>query len=344
MNWQKKLLDWYGINKRDFPWRQTKDPYKVWLSEIIMQQTRIQQGLPYYKAFVAAFPKVADLAMADEEQVLKLWQGLGYYSRARNLHATAKVIFHEQNSHFPNTFKGLLALKGVGDYTASAIASIAFDLPEAVVDGNVYRVYARYFGIDLPVPSSTAFRYFKALAQKVLSHQDPGDFNQAVMELGALQCVPKNPNCPSCPLASSCKAFAWDRVAQFPVKTKKTKVKTRYFNYLVFRPADDLWYLKQRTTAGIWYKLYEFPLLETEKRIQYNSEILDKTIANLSMGARRPMSWKRPILHKLTHQHIEIIFWLIEAKEVHCKGYTNKDLDSLPMPIPIANFLDKIRQ
>lgn len=344
MNWQKTLLDWYELNKRDFPWRQTKDPYKIWLSEIIMQQTRTQQGLPYYEAFVAAFPRIADLAMADEEQVLKLWQGLGYYSRARNLHATAKAIFHEFNSEFPKTFKGLLNLKGVGDYTASAIASIAYDLPEAVVDGNVYRVYARFFGIDLPVPSSSAFKHFKNRAQKVLPQQDPGSFNQAVMELGALQCVPKNPNCTSCPLASSCKAFAWGRVAQFPVKTKKAKVKSRYFNYLVFRSADDLWYLKQRIAAGIWHKLYEFPLIETEKSIQYSSESLKKAIANLSTSATRPVRWKDPLVHKLTHQHIEISFWIIEAKKIHTKGYTNKDLDSLPLPVPIANFLNEIRQ
>ena len=343
MSWQNKLMEWYDLYKREFPWRQTKDPYKIWLSEIIMQQTRTQQGLPYYEAFVSTFPTVADLAAADEGQVLKLWQGLGYYSRARNLHSTAKEIYYTYDSKFPTTFKGLLALKGVGDYTASAIASIAYDLPEAVVDGNVYRVYARFFGIDLPVPSSVAFKHFKALAQKVLPTQSPGNFNQAVMELGALQCVPKNPNCTVCPLASSCKAFAWGQVAQYPVKAKKAKIRYRYFNYLIFQTPDHLWYLKQRKESGIWHKLFEFPLVETQESIQSNHKLLEKAIADYTTGGSKPVRWKQPLLHKLTHQQIEINFWFVQACEVQCKGYSKKELDGLAVPVPIANFIKETR-
>ena len=344
MSWQIKLLDWYQVYKRDFPWRQTKDPYKIWLSEIIMQQTRTQQGLPYYNAFVSSFPCVADLAKASEEQVLKLWQGLGYYSRARNLHATAKVLYHQYDSVFPTSFQGLMALKGVGDYTASAIASIAYDLPEAVVDGNVYRVYARFFGIDLAVPSSAAFKRFKDIAQQALFVQDPGTFNQAVMELGALICTPKKPSCATCPLSTSCKAYAWNRVTYFPVKVKKLKIKKRYFNYLVFRTPENNWFVEQRIQTGIWHKLYQFPLVETPKRALGSNPTIRKAIESATPQSATPTPWGEPLLHKLTHQHIEIQFWRIEVAKTNLKPCSLNRLNQLAVPVPIANFLKEIME
>jgi len=207
MSFSKKILQWYAQNKRDLPWRKTRDPYRIWLSEIMLQQTRVAQGIPYYHRFIKSFPKVEDLAAASEEEVLKLWQGLGYYSRARNLHATAKLISEEYQGKFPSTYKELIKLKGVGDYTASAIASICFDAPEAVVDGNVYRVLARYFGVNTPINSAAGISYFKELAQSVMDSAEIRDYNQGIMEFGAIQCAPKKPYCLHCPLNDSCLAL-----------------------------------------------------------------------------------------------------------------------------------------
>ena len=233
MNWTQLLLQWYGEKKRDFPWRKSKDPYRVWLSEIILQQTRVEQGLPYYQKFTKTFPTIHDLAKASEEQVLKLWQGLGYYSRARNMRTTAKWIVEENSANFPTTFKDLLELKGVGDYTASAISSICFDERQAVVDGNVYRFLSRCFGIETPIDSSPALKIFKTKAHQLMGKFPPGEFNQAMMEFGALHCTPKTPNCDTCPFQQSCIAFQQGSVSCFPIKTKKTKITQRFFNYLV---------------------------------------------------------------------------------------------------------------
>ena len=234
-----KILLWYQKNKRNLPWRKTKDPYRIWLSEIILQQTRVAQGLPYYERFIERFPTVRDLANAQENEVLKLWQGLGYYSRARNLHATAKIVVKEYKGEFPKTYKGLLKLKGVGDYTASAIASICFDIPEPVVDGNVYRVLARYYGVDIPINSSKGTRYFKELARKVMNTEQIRDYNQAIMEFGAIQCAPKNPDCTGCPLNDGCLALQQNQIGELPKKINKTKVRNRYFNYLVVVDPKD---------------------------------------------------------------------------------------------------------
>jgi len=233
MNFSKEIIRWYLQNKRDLPWRKTKDPYRIWLSEIMLQQTRVAQGLPYYEKFTEAFPTVYDLAKAEESQVLKLWQGLGYYSRARNLHYTAKDIVDNYNGQFPSTYKELLKLKGVGDYTASAIASICFDEVAPVVDGNVYRVLARYFNIDIPINSTAGVKKFKELAFEVIDHETPADFNQGIMEFGAVQCKPQSPYCIICPLHESCEGLKEQRVHMLPVKLKKTKVKHRWFNYIV---------------------------------------------------------------------------------------------------------------
>ena len=231
MIFSKTLINWYSNNKRVLPWRKTNNPYYIWLSEIILQQTQVRQGLPYYEAFIANYPTIFDLANANESDVLKLWQGLGYYSRARNLHTTAKHIVYKLNGVFPNTYKELLKLKGVGDYTASAIASICFNEPTAVVDGNVYRVLSRYFGINTPINSSKGVKEFKNLAQQLIDIKKPAEFNQAIMEFGATLCKPKNPNCNICPFNNSCIAFNKSSINNLQVKIKSAKAKKKHFNF-----------------------------------------------------------------------------------------------------------------
>lgn len=341
MEWQKYLLNWYEEHKRDFPWRKTKDPYRIWLSEVIMQQTRTQQGLPYYQAFETTFPTVEKLAAATEDTVLKLWQGLGYYSRARNMHATAQFITNELKGVFPDDFEALKALKGVGDYTASAIASIAYDLPQAVVDGNVYRVYSRFFGIDLPINTSAAFKHFKEIAQQSLPKKDPGTFNQAVMELGALQCVPQNPNCQTCPLIKGCKAFQLQLQAQLPVKTKKNKIKKRFFHYLVFDCGEPKKYFLQRKAKGIWYRLYEFPLVELDRSLKNPTALLQEGVKQFTKTSFEIKQMGTPLIHKLSHQHIEIRFWKVLTSQVDLEGYDQKEWQRLAVPVPIANFLKR---
>ena len=316
------LIAWYLHNKRSLPWRETKDPYHIWLSEIMLQQTRVAQGLPYYEKFVSAFPTVHNLAEASEDTVLKLWQGLGYYSRARNLHATAEYISNDRDGIFPNTYEELLKLKGVGDYTASAIASICFNLPTAVVDGNVYRVLARFFNIDTPINSSEGVKTFKKLAQELLDPNNPGEFNQAIMEFGARQCAPQNPACTTCVLNDKCLAFQKKKVKELPVKIRKNAVKKRYFNYLVFISDDQKTILQQRVKRGIWQQLFEFPLIETDtlisiaelrkndhfKELTRTQDVLDINLYN-----------NTPIIHKLSHRHLHTQFWILNIAP-HPKG------------------------
>ncbi|HYG16163.1 MAG TPA: A/G-specific adenine glycosylase, partial [Bacteroidia bacterium] len=266
MSFNKIIESWYALNKRDLPWRNTRDPYKIWLSEVILQQTRVNQGMPYYHKFIEKYPDIAAMAGAHEDEVLKLWQGLGYYSRARNMHQAAKMITYELNGKFPITYTDILKLKGVGSYTAAAIASIAGNEPVAVVDGNVYRVLARYFGIDTPIDSTEGRKTFLKLANELINTENPATYNQAVMEFGALQCKPQNPDCGVCPLKISCIALKQKRVDALPVKSKKTAVKARYFNYLFFEKPGFA-HLQKRGQTDIWANLYEFPLAETEKTI-----------------------------------------------------------------------------
>ncbi len=305
-------MEWYAVNKRDLPWRETREPYFIWLSEIMLQQTRVAQGIPYYLKFVEAFPSIEDLAAATEGEVLKLWQGLGYYSRARNLHATAKMIAEIYNGTFPNTYEGLLTLKGVGDYTASALASICFDLPEAVVDGNVYRVLARYYGIDLPINSSEGKQYFKELAKKVMDVENIRDYNQGIMEFGAIQCAPKNPDCGVCPLKSDCVAMATNKIAGLPVKVGKNKVRNRYFNYLVLLDGNNNTMLKQRKGSGIWQNLYEFPLLESEGEIELEEVARNlREVVAVEEPAEIYLYNEEKVVHKLSHQHLHTRFWIV---------------------------------
>lgn len=288
------LLAWYKQNKRDLPWRHTQDPYKIWLCEIIMQQTRVAQGLAYYNRFVETFPSPRALAAATEDKVLKLWQGLGYYSRARNLHAAAKSM----NGKFPETYEGVRALKGVGDYTAAAICSISYNMPYAVVDGNVYRVLARVFGISTPIDSTEGKKQFALLAQEMLDKKHPGDYNQAIMDLGAMACTPQSPQCPLCPLAKICQAYQKGTQEKFPVKTQKTKISTRYFHYIYVEQGKYTW-LHQRGPGDVWQNLYEIPLVET-KTEKLESPLLKKWFGKTQI---RTIT-KTPIKHVLSHQII----------------------------------------
>jgi len=343
MRFSKSLIQWYLQNKRDLPWRKTIDPYYIWLSEIMLQQTRVAQGLPYFLKFTEAFPTVQDMANAPEEHILKLWQGLGYYSRARNLHATAKQVAFEMAGNFPDSYAGLLKLKGVGDYTAAAIASISYGEPVPVVDGNVYRVLARYFGIETDISSSSAKKQFTEVAASLLPKDDAATFNQAMMEFGALQCVPKNPNCGVCIFNQECAAFLTGRVGQLPVKLKKTKVTDRFFNYLIINDVERNTVVQKRTAKGIWHNLYEFPLIETEKEVsEKEAVILIQTYDRLGFTPKSiTLLHPERILHKLSHQHLSIRFWEVEADTVLPDAIDRTEAMKYPFPIVIHNFMEK---
>ena len=302
------LLTWYHKNKRDLPWRHTKDPYKIWLCEIIMQQTRVAQGLSYYNRFVEKFPTPAALAAASQDQVLKLWQGLGYYSRARNLHAAAQSM----KGTFPPTYEGVRALKGVGDYTAAAICSIAYNMPYAVVDGNVYRVLSRVFGIATPIDSSAGKKQFTHLAQRLLDKQHPGDYNQALMDLGAMVCTPQVPQCSSCPLAKICQARKEGTQEKLPVKAQKTKISTRYFHYIYVEQGKFTW-LAQRGPGDVWQNLYEPPLVESADE-HLKSPLLKKWFDT----ARVKAASKTPLKHVLSHQIIYAYIYKVKLPRT-CK-------------------------
>ncbi|AXT52260.1 A/G-specific adenine glycosylase [Aquimarina sp. BL5] len=347
MIFSKKLISWYLENKRSMPWRETTDPYRIWLSEIILQQTRVAQGLPYYLSFTDQYPTVFDLANAEEEQVLKLWQGLGYYSRARNLHTTAKYVANDLNGVFPSTYKDLLKLKGVGDYTASAIASICYNEAVPVVDGNVYRVLARYFNIDTPINSTQGIKEFKKIAFEFIDPEQPATYNQAIMEFGALQCKPQSPYCIVCPFNDSCESLKKGTVASLPVKLKKLKVKKRYFNYLIFSIKNQQTIIRQRIGKGIWQNLYEFPLIESDNDVDL-TYIKDHDIFKNLMNAKSydiTLYKDEFKIHKLSHQHLYTRFYIVKMDE---KPEMNGELDLVeiekireyPVPILLGNFID----
>ena len=338
MKFSNRLIYWYLQNDRDLPWRKTKNPYFIWLSEIMLQQTRVKQGLSYYRAFTKEFPTVFDLAKASESEVLKLWQGLGYYSRARNLHFSAKYIANELNGKFPSNYEEIKKLKGVGDYTASAISSICFDEPQAVVDGNVYRVLARYFGINTPINSSKGIKEFKELAQTLIDSKQPAAHNQAIMDFGALHCKPQNPLCETCPLNDSCIALATKTMTELPVKEKKIKIKKRYFNYLVFITVDNQTVLSERKGKGIWQGLYEFPLIETEKSIS-KKELTIQIVENENVVLFN----EKDIVHKLSHQHLYTKFWIVKKSKLQKDKIPWSSIDKYPVPILIANFLKNFK-
>ena len=309
----------------------------------MLQQTRIEQGLPYFYKFIEAYPTVFDLAKAPADEVLKLWQGLGYYSRARNLHETAKFVAEELNGIFPKTYKELKKLKGVGDYTASAIASICYNEPVAVVDGNVYRVLSRIFGISTPINSTAGIKEFKQLAQELLDKNDPATFNQAIMEFGALHCKPQNPKCDTCPFNDMCLALKNDQIKKLPVKLKKAKIKKRYFNYLVFDLENENTILEQRSGRGIWNGLYQFPLVESEKMIgeyelkkhQRFKELLDNPDFSIELFN------ENPVVHKLSHQHLYTRFWIVNSAKTEVNSVSLEEVTNYPVPVLIENFLNE---
>ena len=342
MNFSKILTTWYSAHKRELPWRGIRDPYFVWLSEIILQQTQVKQGLPYYHKFIEAFPTVFDLAAAEEEKVLKLWQGLGYYSRARNLHYTARYIVDECDGKFPTSYNGLIALKGIGDYTASAIASICYDEACAVVDGNVYRLLSRYFGIDLPINSSAGIKKFKQIAQDLLPDKNIGNHNQAIMEFGSRQCKPSTPNCEVCPLRVSCVALKEKKVSDLPIKLKKGKIRKRYFNFLVFLSTDKKTSLEQRKGDGIWKHLYQFPLVETNEPLAIKSFMKNKNVQQILKERVVEFSLfnETDIVHKLSHQHLYIRFWIVQTDTLEKDAISVDEINTYPVPIVIKKFID----
>lgn len=344
MNFSKEIIDWYGLNKRDLPWRKTKNPYKIWLSEIILQQTKVAQGLPYYQKFCQTFPDVQKLANAKEEEVLKLWQGLGYYSRARNLHFASKQIINSFKGKFPDNYKDIISLKGVGEYTAAAIASFAYKLPHAVVDGNVFRLLSRFYGIDTAINSNSGKKIFSKLAQTVLDKTKADTNNQAIMEFGALMCKPKDPDCNNCPLQEGCKAFQNNEIDKLPVKIKKGKQKKLYFEYLFITNKENT-YIKKRVEKGIWQNLYEFPFIEfTESK---SEEEVIKSIQNQEFLKQVKFEFvKTSEIHKhiLSHRIINGRVWHIEIEEKlkdhQWKEITKNSIIKYPMSRLMEIFLE----
>ena len=303
----KTLLDWYFEHKRDLPWRGEQDPYKIWVSEIILQQTRIEQGWAYYLRFIERFPDIRSLAKADEEDVLHLWQGLGYYSRARNMHYAAKQILRDHQGRFPKVYEQIIKLKGVGDYTAAAVASIAFRLPYPAVDGNVLRVVARIFGFTEDIMLEQTRKKIRQKCQQLMEGFPPGDFNQAMMEFGAIHCKPQKPQCEDCPFTNYCYAFLHQQVDKIPLKINKVKIKTRYFHYFIFSENEQL-IIQQRTKKDIWQHLYQYPLIETE---QFSLFPTNELCAHWKL---EPVSGKfiTERKHQLTHQLLIIRFYFVD--------------------------------
>lgn len=341
---QQLLLRWYFDQKRELPWRKTTDPYRVWLSEIILQQTRVNQGLPYYERFISNYPSVHALAAADEDRVLKDWEGLGYYSRARNLHHTAKHVSEAMNGEFPRDYQGLLKLKGVGEYTAAAIASFSYNEAKAVVDGNVFRVLSRLHADDTPINGHKGKQHFSHLAQLFLNGESPATHNQAIMEFGALQCIPKNPPCESCPMKNYCAAYKLNGVEQLPVKTKKAAKRSRFFTYL-FLEFEGEAIIEQRK-SGIWQGLFQFPLLERSKLPDLKSLLQDSEFQKWVKSDFEIIAQSALKPHQLSHQslHIQVLRLRLGRKFILPKGYKWEQvqaLGELAFPRPLRQYLDE---
>lgn len=303
MDFSAELLKWYHRNKRDLPWRNTSDPYLIWLSEIILQQTRVDQGLPYYLKFAEHFPDVASFAAADEDTILKLWQGLGYYSRGRNMLKTAQNVVQNYNGAFPTSYKELIKLTGIGEYTAAAISSFSVNEARAVVDGNVYRLLARLFGISTPINSTEGKKTFQKLADSLLDKDKAGEHNQAIIEFGALQCRPKNPQCDTCPFFASCYARKENQINELPVKLKTLKIKERHFYYFVIVKENKI-LLNRRANDDIWAGLHDFPLIESAHALTHEELLAHENFKNWFGDEKVIFSMSGPVKHILTHQRI----------------------------------------
>ncbi len=344
------ILNWHSTIDRNLPWKSSNDPYKIWLSEIIMQQTRIAQGTPYYLKFVEAFPSIVDLANAEESKVMKLWQGLGYYSRARNLHYTAKTVRDKYNGIFPTDYEDILALKGVGRYTAAAISSFAYGNEYPVVDGNVIRLISRYFGITAAVDTSLTLKEINQLAEKLIKGSNPADYNQAIMDFGALMCTPKSPSCLDCPLNQDCVAFDTNQVDNIPNKSKKIKKKERHLHYFYIADSNENILLNHRTEKDIWQSLYDFPSIENRnKQALAEAEIEAYLLNTVGIKALDIVFPTKVYKHILTHQTIYGQFYIIHVskfpKEVK-KFISAKesDIGSFAFPVLLTNFLSERKE
>ena len=340
-----KLAKWYKIHQRNLPWRDTKDPYKIWLSEIILQQTRVEQGMPYYYKFVEQYPTVKHLASAPIDEVLKLWQGLGYYSRARNMHAAAIEVIQKYKGKFPKDYNNIRSLKGVGDYTAAAIASLAFDLPHAVVDGNVYRVLSRLYNIDTPINGGKGKSQFAELAEELLDKKNPANHNQAMMELGAICCKPSNPTCNICPIAENCLALSNGTISKLPVKNKNKPVQNRYLNYL-FLVNEDTFCLLQRGPDDIWQGLYDLPVVDHDKLLEPD-ELMEESFFKQLKGRQTLLhKGSSDYLHKLTHRNLHARFHIFFYKTLASLNKfgifetTFKNMESYAIPRLLDKFLN----
>ena len=346
----EKLIHWYEQNKRDLPWRNTSDPYKIWLSEVILQQTRVDQGKPYYDKFIREFPKIGTLAQADEDKVMQLWQGLGYYSRARNLHRTAKYIYKELKGKFPNNYNELLKLTGVGPYTAAAIASFSFGEVQAVVDGNVIRVISRLFGIQQPVNIPSVRRKIELICAELICKTDPATFNQAIMEFGAIQCTPKKPECGICVFNMDCKSHLLNLVDEIPAKKRKSEKKDRYIDYFLFYNEHFI-LLKKRIGKGIWQGLFEGLMIESDKQIETSKVLDDLKRQNVLPNYSTIEGASDTVKHVLSHQNLYIRFWkVIVSQQEDLESLAAKNsmvmvnrpqLSSLGFPIVIWNYLER---
>ena len=335
-NFSSLVINWYKKHGRELPWREEKNPYFIWLSEIILQQTQVKQGLSYYLKFKTNFPTVAVLASSDEEEILKLWQGLGYYSRARNLHYAAQQIVNDFGGVFPDTYDDIIKLKGVGEYTAAAISSFVFGEKRAVVDGNVFRVLSRVFRIDTPINTGKGKKEFTQLANQLISIHDPANHNQAMMEVGAMVCKPKNPNCERCPLQSKCLSYSDQTQLNYPVKQKKVKVKERHLNYLVVTDHQRI-LIRKRSGKGIWQGLYDFPLVESKQPLDRLQPFNGIDVTNQSKDL--------DIKHILTHQRLFARFWIVVVDHVDNQAdYISipmDDLEKYPCPQLIVRYIDQ---
>ena len=336
VSFSNKLINWYNHNKRDLPWRKTKDPYKIWVSEIILQQTRIEFGIKYYYKFIKRYPDVKKLANSKEMDLMKIWEGLGYYSRAINMLKTAKIVLNNFNGVFPLSYEELIQLPGIGDYTASAISSICNDELQVVVDGNVLRFLSRIHKIDLPIESIKTKKYFKKLGFKLIQDVKPGDFNQALMDYGSTICKPKKFDCNNCLFSSDCKAFNSNSVENYPVKKKKIKVKDRFLNYVVVVTNDNKTQIKKRDSSGIWKNLYEFPLIET--KIETSAKQISK---ELDLNLKDLLSVKK-INHRLSHQLLHINFFVYKVDYKLDDLVDINTLESYPFPKPINKFISEL--
>ncbi len=323
VHFHRQLLQWYDSNHRILPWRETAAPYKIWISEIILQQTRVAQGYAYYLRFIDRFPDVASLAAAPEDDVLLLWQGLGYYSRARNLHKAAQQIIERHNGVFPHKYEDVRALQGIGDYTAAAICSFAYNQPYAVLDGNVYRVLARLFDEETPMDTTQGKKVFKKLAEEALNCAEPAHHNQAIMEFGALYCTPTNPDCEHCPVQVHCEAYAHNTVSLLPVRKPIAPLKDRYLNYIIYLSADGQTLIHRREKQDIWKHLYEFPLYESEHLFTRH-----ELTPYLPQGA---VVWvEKDFTHILSHQRLHARFFFVRCESLpQLTDYRCVDWDDL---------------